>query len=848
MKQRHAQDHFFCRSVNTRSLRHVFKAHRSSEEYPSIEDSFGILPIPFFYAKPGFQILIRHTLMRNTSRRNFVKLAGTSLAGATLAPLPIAAAESLPTNPQIPTNVPAGGVGPYASTFRIVPPEGSASDLFLSPQSLSMPGPRISFQGRDLRLYSLRGSTSFRPRTVTGLKAMIYPPLNLSDPQISPPLGLSEGGFFNLSFREEQTGTLIQDIQDEFGDPLYLNQRLKSANRMGPVYTEDESSSILLTQDAQWWPHCYVRTGLFNRRMDARLISFGIECSVFLSNVADEIYEEIDLHNRTDELLTLTVVPDQPRPAGPCPDAKPIDTRSPRFVREEGDLALEVVCDLGPAGAEGWDVSIPPKGSVTFRIALRIRPKTEPATAAFYAPDLRERVRSTIASHLDELGSASSKLPQINTANASFDEFYKRSILSVLSCRRVRENFCVQPFYDLGFSRGAAVAWDTSFSSRLIAQLDPQGLRGMIEAFLRSGGALHSTYLSWTGKSSGWYAQSPFALMRMVDDYMCLTGDLAVLDKQIAGASILDYLKQAGQEFLDHYSRPDGLIDIGGGTGKMLEIRTIGYEHGVATINALAVDYFLHISQWCSARNDPDARTFESASRRTRAALNQLWDEASGWYGNLYPGGTLHQVYSYHLFDMLATSAVPSEKKRRMAERIREGEFLAPYGMYSIALSDRSHWDMEDCDWGGGGQYVGQPLQTVETLFDLGEADRAWQILSRCTQWVERFPYFPQTIFGDNLALAAHQIDWPLQISSGAGAQAIIAGVFGLKPHLDGALTIQPHYNSTLGTATLTGYHFRGRTYSVTLHAAVFSVGIDGRPHATRGYDKPLELPPHIGT
>jgi cellobiose phosphorylase len=154
---------------------------------------------------------------------------------------------------------------------------------------------------------------------------------------------------------------------------------------------------------------------------------------------------------------------------------------------------------------------------------------------------------------------------------------------------------------------------------------------------------------------------------------------------------------------------------------------------------------------------------------------------------------------------------------------------------------------MEDCDWGGGGQYVGQPLKIVEMLFDLGEADRAWQLLWRCTQWVERFPYFPQTIFGDNLALAEHQIDWPLQISSGAGAQAIVAGIFGLKPHPDGALTIQPHYNSTLGTATLTGYHFRGHTYSITLHATRFAVGIDGKPQATSEYDKPLHLPPHHG-
>ena len=771
--------------------------------------------------------------MKSTSRRTFVKLAGSGLAGATLTP----SLSALPSEPhaRVAMNMPASGIGPYASAFRITPPVASKTGVFLSPQALTMPGPRIAFRGRDLRLFSLRGSTSFRPRTVTGLKAMVYPPLNLSDPQITPPLGLFEGGFFNLSFREKHTGTLIQDIQDEFGDPLYLNQKLESANQLGPVYTKEKASSILLTQDAQWWPHCYVRTGVFNRKMVGRLISFGIECRVFLSDVADEIYEEIDLENRSEESLSLTVIPDQPRK----------DARQPRFLREEGKFVLEAVSDLGNAGPEGWILEVPPKSSRTFRVALLMKTSAQPHTPGFHATDLSQRVQASVASHIKELDSASSQLPHIQTANPALDEFYRRSILSVLSCRRVRENFCVQPFYDLGFSRGAATSWDTAFSSRLIAQFDPQGLLGMVKAFLRSGGALNSTYLEWTGVSRGWYAQSPFSLMQMLNDYITITGDAGCMDTKAGEFSLLDYLKQAGKEFLAHYTRPDGLIDIGSGTGKMLEIRTIGYEHGMATINALAVDYFHQLSEWCSDRRDDDAAIFEAAATKTQSALNHLlWNEQAGWYSNLYPDGTLYNVYSYHLFDMLGTSAVLIGRKRRMAEHIREGEFLAPYGMYSIALSDREHWDMEDCDWGGGGQYVGQTLKTAETLYDIGEADLAWQILSRCTQWIERFPYFPQTIYGDDLSLQEHQIDWPLQISGGAGAQAIIAGIFGVKPQINGTLKIEPHYNSTLGaTATLSQYLFRGHTYSVTLNASGFTVSKDGKMHAGRNYSKSVTIP-----
>jgi len=83
------------------------------------------------------------------------------------------------------------------------------------------------------------------------------------------------------------------------------------------------------------------------------------------------------------------------------------------------------------------------------------------------------------------------------------------------------------------------VAWDTSFSSSIIAQLDPEGLLGMVAAFLRSDGALNSTYLDWTGKSTGWYAQSPSALTEIVCDYPRHTGKRESLDAKIGNYSLL---------------------------------------------------------------------------------------------------------------------------------------------------------------------------------------------------------------------------------------------------------------------------------------------------------------------
>jgi glycogen debranching enzyme len=191
---------------------------------------------------------------------------------------------------------------------------------------------------------------------------------------------------------------------------------------------------------------------------------------------------------------------------------------------------------------------------------------------------------------------------------------------------------------------------------------------------------------------------------------------------------------------------------------------------------------------------------------------------------------------------MLGTTAVPKARKLRMAERMRDGEFLAPYGMYSISLSDRTHWDMEDCDWGGGGQYVGQTLKIAGLLYACGESNRAWELLSRSTQWAERFPYFPQTIYGDELKLQEHQIDWPLQISAGAGAQTIIGGVFGIEPGADGSLLVNPNYNATLGDAKLKYYRLRGHVFDVHLGAHGFSVFKDGQLSVTHAYGQAVKM------
>ena len=154
-------------------------------------------------------------------------------------------------------------------------------------------------------------------------------------------------------------------------------------------------------------------------------------------------------------------------------------------------------------------------------------------------------------------------------------------------------------------------------------------------------------------------------------------------------------------------------------------------------------------------------------------------------------------------------------------------------GLWSIARSDHVHWSREDCDWGGGGQYVGQTGRLAEMLFTLQRPELGWQVVQRMARWVEKFPYFPQTIYGDNLMLQPHERNWFLQVSAGAGAQAVVNGVFGVRPSSNGTVRFQPSFNSTLMRtgATLSNYHFRGEVFALRLRGDEASATFD----VTRG-------------
>ena len=668
---------------------------------------------------------------------------------------------------------------------------------------LGMPRTQILLSDRMLRIFNGRGAVSPREKSVTGLQELEFPHIAVS------------GYDFFLSFRSPDS-SLIEDNTADFykewveRDSGWDHNARKLTHPLGvntyPETKYPQGPYALLLQNAYWEPNLFCRTGTFHTLMGGRWISFAIKTETSASADADEIYLKVTIENRQAAPLDFTVIANQrvsPRKPTPQPDAYTIN----------GDYGqITVVSDLYSA-AGGWHWPIPGRATKTAFFALIVQKPGESAPL-IHQTDLALRAESAKNAIKERLRWASSRLPAVSTNDSQFDELYRRSILTILESKWQGSGVPWEPFYSVG-TWIQAVPWDVSYTSEGLSILDPEGLR--------------ENFLHYFRTNTSRYVQNKFALLRILQDYLRQTGDVAFLDHKENGRTVFDLLKQNGKDIEDKYGgRSDGLLDYGGGQQNFLEMRTDGYDHVVAAYNGLAIAYFRQMAQWCRERNDADATRFQQWSAQIQKALNEkLWDPGQNWFINLAPDNSSNLVWSYHEFDLLDTDVLSKAQEAGMISHLREGEFLAPYGIYSVSKADTIHWDLEDVDWGGGGQYTGEPLRLVESLYHLGYGELAWNILSRCTLWTKYYPYIPQEIFGDSPTYP--EIEMPAALAAGAGVQAIVSGVFGLRPQQNGVLQVSPFYHHELGHATLRDYHFRSHSYDVVLDAERYRVFRDGK-------------------
>lgn len=697
----------------------------------------------------------------------------------------------------------------------------------LTPENFAFKRSAIAMPDRMIRAFNGRGAVSIRDHTVTGVQFLQFTPFEQPDWQ------------FNLEFRHIGTGCVIHDRADVVWN--YHSRTGEGIHPLGMNFGESAGAADydplntvplrnLVVQESEWQPNRLHRTGTFHKRIANQWISFGIDSVVSTDAGRDEIHLELTIKNRGVDPLSLEIFAHQAVPnsknlavtgndlankVGASAIIAPV-WQSPGGRQERFTHFMSAVASDLPAAEEGWTSEIQPGQSVTSNFLISLLPPDADVPSRHVATAARSV--QTARTHTDErLEAAGELLPQVSSPVTGLEEFYNRCILTLLESTWTRSDWPTNPFYSAG-TWLATLAWDVSFSVEALALLDRDGVRRTIRVFLEAGLSRHS-YLMWDGSKGHHYAYTAFAGVRLIRNYIAVTGHMAFLSETLTnGETVVGAIKRVMDELHEEHVGAYGLIDFGMDANDFLENRTDGYQSQVAIASLMYADCL----DWLISIGELQSKvigSYASARRELLESINaNMWDADAGWFANLMDDGTKELVWSYHLFDALDSTAITATQRKRLVSHIQPSVFLGSFGMYSIAKTDPLHWDLDDADWGG--QYTGMPLSIAERLWRIGEPERAWEVLVRCIKWNEGFPYFPQEIYTDSLTTA--DVEQPLEIAVGAGVQAVVFGLFGIHPQADGDLVVEPVYHRMSVGSSLIGYRHGGVSYTVVLEPTQF--------------------------
>jgi|GEM_PF-2211678 len=591
-------------------------------------------------------------------------------------------------------------------------PEALAARVGFDPYAADYPE-------EHLFTFSGRGSVAPLPGTVMGIGAFYFPPVS--------------GRGFRLSYDlavTEPPGRITDSGRGEHYAPAQV-----------------------LLQGCHWLPWGYRRRGLFHQRIGGKLISFRVESELIAPSSGDGVLLrlEFEVLSRL-ELEILPRLPDENGAFGICPPAAwnyaPPSARAllwsegPKRWRVDGCTLTLLGSGMSETGS-GWRVALEEGRKTSVLVGFSLEGKglspLEGDLEAHAASAREYWVRE--AAKVDARG-----VPE------KYQGLFWRGWVTAMTARWERENFVASPYYaSEGIDGGALCSylWDLSYPSRFLAGLEGRALAGLIEAYLQpesffQGYAISPIGGEWLGV---FYAFQPYALTRIVSDYVEATGDHAWLDRTLGnGKTVFDNLETIIGSFDERYRTREGLLDFGHNR-HLIELQVADYEGVVPNPN------FEHVWTWRAlerlgrlAGREPRPDLLERAERLKAACEARFWQPEQGWY---FPTGAGRPIWSIQVLSPLRLGLFPREAVEAMARHLVSPRFLGPYGLYSVARDDEWHFNLTDADWGGGGCFTGHIGIILEGLARYGMNEAAEAILERLLWWGSGLPYIPQSTLAD---------------------------------------------------------------------------------------------------
>jgi hypothetical protein len=397
--------------------------------------------------------------------------------------------------------------------------------------------------------------------------------------------------------------------------------------------------------------------------------------------------------------------------------------------------------------------------------------------------------------------SYSGYLPTFETTDKNLYEIYYLSIVSFLETQQNH----VYPTLDIAFGSNNEWAnnqgyfWEISQFADIYALLEPKGMKQMIKMCLNvnidNGNAIDYR----TGKiTNHWYAVNDYALFKTIDSYIRINRDFDFLKTEVNGKTVLEHLYYTATKWEKRYNKEYGLADYGKDPWSFFEAIP-NYIHMVPAMNAQNVWMLRSMAIYDKLYGKGDrAEDLREKANQLATNIKSLYVPGEGVWKVKYPNG--NTIISRHSYDFLTIGMTMKDdltpKMKEEMIHFVETELLTQSDfMRAMSLKDEAALNSDRSDHGPVGCYIGWPALTVQAIADLGQFEKAKNIISNFRnafvesgmgQAIEFLVPVGSTKTINRIGARAGA---SFILSGSDYANAIIDGLMGYKPSIDGELS-----------------------------------------------------------
>jgi hypothetical protein len=386
----------------------------------------------------------------------------------------------------------------------------------------------------------------------------------------------------------------------------------------------------------------------------------------------------------------------------------------------------------------------------------------------------------------------SGHLPTLRTPEEGLRKSYYMAALLALYMRNTRVS-PTEPVFLTGGPRLGPTAtyfWDHTEWSRLYALLEPAGMRSWLRRALsgpydrsfgfdtRNGGPLGNAY-----------AANDYALFRLVEHYVCVTGDRAFLTERAGALTVLGHLDRLAHGWRARRTQATGgvLADFGADPWTLLEC-VPNYVNVVASFNAayagMTRSYAGLLRTLGSTR---EAAAADAEADELATAVAGMCRPDGRWQIR-HPAGT-ESIGHCLDFGLVAAHlhADLSEDQRAASVRFVAEKLVASTWMRALAPDDPAAPYSDRPDHGAAGAFCAWPGVTAHGLAKLGRKDLAAALLSVVHEsasgglWGQAMEIVADS-HGQRVRVAEDGVSNRDSIAGVAVAEAVLSGLFGFEP------------------------------------------------------------------